>query len=241
MDAGAAFSRLVLGDREAEIDGSAPAVAPAEAVAAAWRRCAPELARRRSSFGWDENPDEAQRSPLLTALAALDDLERAALAAEAVGLDPTAIARALDVPGGEAEALLARGHAELGGLGRPADARCAAERARLAAARGRARTAHRDDCRAFAAALPGQRRALRGEAGRRRVEPADARALALRTLEPEGPRARLVVALAVLVLAGLGGFGVVSAVENASKGGGSDVITATPVGPLPPGVGPASP
>ncbi|MCW3011892.1 MAG: hypothetical protein JWO90_2296, partial [Solirubrobacterales bacterium] len=46
-------------------------------------------------------------------------------------------------------------------------------------------------------------------------------------------------ALAVLLAAGAAGFGVVSAFER--DRGKPGVVTATPVGPLPPGVGPGSP
>ncbi len=61
-------------------------------------------------------------------------------------------------------------------------------------------------------------------------------------LEPEERGPRIAVALAALLLGGLVGYGAVSALETPREGGrDSGVVTATPVGPLPPGVGPTKP
>ncbi|MGI8622912.1 MAG: hypothetical protein ACR2NB_05355, partial [Solirubrobacteraceae bacterium] len=61
-------------------------------------------------------------------------------------------------------------------------------------------------------------------------------------LEPKERGPRIAVDLAVLFLAGLAGFGIVSAFETPREGGGDPgVLTATPVGPLSPGVGPKKP
>jgi hypothetical protein len=61
-------------------------------------------------------------------------------------------------------------------------------------------------------------------------------------IEPKERGPRIAVALAVLLLAGLVGFGVVSAFETPREGGDDPgVVTATPVGPLPPGAKRAKP
>ena len=366
MSAAPAFCRLVLGDSEAAAAATADAVPTPPGrfaeIAGAWRACRPELERRRDALAWE---DATPRQPsLAVALAALPDLERGAVAAQALGLEPGEVEQALGAAPGAAQGLLARAHVRLGGFGPPAGAACAEERERLATAPEGTRTRHCADCRAFAAAVSEQRHELRRAAraeetapsgkrnrgprggsaaltlarvrsaatrpgaavsvlarvrsapssvGRSRSaaasvlarvrsapssvgrprsaaasilarvrsaasaarRPGAAAAVAARVrsaasaarrpgaaasavarlrsaasaaavtvgpiLEPKERGQRIAVALAVLLLAGLAGFGVVSAIETPRQGGGDGVVTATPVDPLPPGVGPTKP
>ncbi len=347
MSAALAFCRLVLGDQvaaTAAADAAVSGVDRVDEVAGAWLACASELERRRGALAWEDAAAAPGQPAVVSALAALGDLERAAVAAQALGLAPGAVEQALGTEAGAAPGLLARAHAAIGAFGRPADAACAEERERLAAAPGARRaprSKHCAECRAFAGAVGEQRRALRrfvegdavalglavlptsasaivsgtdapasarsadeaaadgartglgtpkgyararaalgsragavGEtarAGARTDDDAPARAgssrraraiaMSTHTLrragaaagprtavlargleEPAGRGPRAAVALAVVLLAGLVGFGAVSLLETPHRGGGdSDVITATPVGPLPPGVGPTQP
>lgn len=286
MSAAPAFCRLVLGDSVAGAAATNAAdAAPAcryrvDEVAGAWRACQPELERRRDELAWDDlTPGQ---SSLAAGLAALPDLERGAVAAQALDLTPGEVEQALGAGPGAARGLLARAHVGLAGFGRPAGAECAEERERLALAPDGTRTAHCADCRAFAVAADEQRLALRRAAGaaeaapgregdeeRRSGFPAAAarvrsvastagrpgsRAAAVararsaastslpRLLEPKERGPRIAVALTALLLGGLLGFGVVSALETPREGDGDPgVVTATPVGPLPPGVGPTRP
>lgn len=259
MDAGASFCRLMLGDTVAATDAaraSAIGVDAVDTVAGAWLACAPELGRRRDSLSWEEPHQDPALGPVVAGLAALADRERAAVIAQAVGLTAAELPAALGLEPGEGPALLARGHAGLAGLERPADPGCAAEREALAAdeaRRGRASTGHCDTCRAFAAALAEQRPALRkaarrappgaGTAARRtRLHVAFAPNGPLarrgqRVLEPRGRAGRTAVAVLVTVAAGAAGFGLVRVLEGGERRpGDSGQVTATPVEPLPPAV-----
>jgi hypothetical protein len=347
MSAAPSFCRLVLGDSVAVVaatdaaDAAPPPSGRVDEIAGAWRTCQPELERRRGTLTWEDTP--SREPSLAAALAALGDLERGAVAAQALGLEPGEVEQALGTDPGAAPGLLARAHVRLAGLGRPAGAACAEERERLASAPAGTSTEHCADCRTFAAAVSEQRLALRRAAGGQDAAPTarqdekppaasafgqvrsapspvarpaagasvvgrarSAAAAARRSgaaasvvervrsaastarrsdavtsvvarvrsaastawrsetatsavartrsaasaaavvvgpiLEPKERGPRIAVALAVLLLAGLAGFGVVSAFETPREGGGdSDVVTATPVGPLPPGVGPKKP
>jgi len=287
MPAAPAFRRLVLGSSEAAAaataaaDRASPPSDRVDEIAGAWRACQPELERRRDALAWE---DVTPGQPSLAAgLAALPDLERGAVVAQALGLEPREVEQALSTGPGAARGLLARAHASVADLGRPAGAECAEERERLASAPAGTGTEHCADCRAFAAAVSEQRLALRRAAGaegaasseerdgKPRVGAAAAAVARVRSaatrpgaassivarlrsaasaaavtaepiLEPKERGPRIAVALAVLLLAGLAGFGVVSALETPREGGGDPgVVTATPVGPLPPGVGPTKP
>lgn len=256
MSARAAFCRLVLGaDPAREAAAAARAVAGVDRVdevAGAWIACRAELERPGGdALAWDE-PEATE--PAAGGLAAVPGEERAALAAQALGLEPAGVEEALGLEAGVGAGLLARGHACLAGLGRPADAACAAERARLATARvrpGALRSRHCADCRAFGAAVAVQRPELRRmaeEAERGGGEEA-AEAAAPAGGDPAGPHPggrrergrRVAVAAAVLLVSGLIGFEVVSALETPRSHGSGGVVTATPVGPLPPGVGSTGP
>jgi hypothetical protein len=201
VDPGAAFSRLVLGEPAPVTSSAEPD--PVAAVAAAWRTCVPELERRRGALAWED----AEPATPSAALAGLPDLERGAVAAQAVGLGPQELEAALDTEVGAAPGLLARGHAALAGLGLPAGETCARERERLAVA-PRPSSGHCAACREFAAAVGPGRAALvlaaRGPRGPR-VDPARA-----------GARAVTVV---VVLAAAAAGFGVVSAFERDAAGG----------------------
>ncbi len=248
MDAGASFCRLMLGDTAAAAaaaDDAAPGSDAVDAVAGAWLACAPELARRRRALSWEEPAEDPALGPLAGRLATLPERERAAVVAQAVGLRPAELAPALGLEPEEGPGLLSRGHAALAGLGRPADRACAAEREELAAdeaRRGKASTSHCATCRAFAAALAEQRPALRAAAATARREaragagsssPGRGRGV----LEPRGRVGRTLVALAVTLAAGASTYGLVRVLDEEDGGqSGSGVITATPVGPLPPGV-----
>ena len=256
MDAGASFCRLMLGDTAAAADAaraSALGVDAIDSVAGAWLACAPELARRRESLSWGEQVEDAESGPVVAALATLPERERAAVIAQALGLSAPELSPALGLEPGEGPALLARGHARLAGLERPADPACAAEREALAtdeARRGLMSSSHCDTCRAFAAALAKQRPALRKAAkgaqpgadrpsrrARLRIVAAPGGPLARhgqRVLEPRGRVGRTVVAVLVTAAAGASGFGLVRALDDGERGSGE--VTATPVGPLPPGV-----
>jgi len=86
--------------------------------------------------------------------------------------------------------------------------------------------------------------AVAGALHRAREAPArpDVASALSRVLEPEARGPRIAVALAVVLLSGLAGYGAVSALETPREAGDdSGVVTATPVGPLPPGVGPTAP
>lgn len=255
MPVQSAFARLVLGDPDAAAAGE-PAPERVDAVAAAWRACAPELARRRSSLSWSAPAAPGREAPVTARLTGLPDLERGAVVAQALGLEPAEVERALDAEAGAAPGLLARAHAGLAGLGLPADRACGEERERVAGEGGA--STHCADCEAFTAAAREQRRALR-KAGRRAERDAEegertaaeaARGLGPaarrldRLVEPRGVLARTAVALAVLLVSGAAGFGLVRAYEAPGRGdsiGEDGVVTATPVGPLPPGVGPTTP
>ena len=285
------FCRLVLGlgpAAEAAAQAAAPGVDRVDAVAGAWLACSPELERRRATLSWEE----PQGGPAGLPLAALADLERAAVVAQALGLAQEEVEQALGAAPGAAPGLLARGHAALAGIGLPGGPACARERERMAVA-DRPRTDHDDACAGFATAVATQRAQLARLAGgashRQRwsvlravgtrstdrgpttdpdeldlaasVEPggglanprdsvgsdpfasvvARATGSARALLEPRGRRARVAVGLGVLVLAGVAGFGLTSAFERDERGAGDGVVTATPVGPLPPGVGPEAP
>ncbi len=168
MSAAPAFCRLVLGDAaaaDAAADAAAPAADRGDEIAGAWRACQPVLERRRDTLAWGTvAPGE---SPVVAGLAALLDLQRGVVAAQALGLEPHEIETALATGAGTAPGLLARAHARLAGLDQPADAACAAERERLAgvAAGDPGRTQHCADCRAFGGAVTEQRAALRRLAG----------------------------------------------------------------------------
>lgn len=214
-----------------------------------------QFARRRGALSWEEPSADPALGPVAAGLGGLPERERAAVVAQAVGLTPAELTPALGLEEGEGPALLARGHAALAGLGRPADRECAAEREALAAdeaRRGRAATGHCENCRAFAAALAAQRPELRraaARAGRPPARPAGGRGAvrgllaadgrvahrALALLEPRGRPARLGVALLVTAVASLSGFGLVRALDD-GRPAGPRVVTATPVEPLPPGV-----
>ncbi len=326
MSAAPAFCRLVLGDPEAAAsaaEAAAAATSPratrVEEIASAWRACQPELGRRRDVLAWEDVPAEPS---LAAGLAALGDLERGAVAAQALRLEPGEVEHALDVGPGAARGLILRAHVRLARLGPAAGAGCAEARERVATAPTGTGTEHCADCRAFASAVSAQRLALRQAAGAEEPAPggggsakspasavarartvasaarrpgaaasvvarvrsgasaarrpgaagsvvarvrsgasaarrpgaaaphvarvrsaASAAAVTLGpVIEPKERGPRIAVALAVLLLAGLVGFGVVSAFETPREGGDDPgVVTATPVGPLPPGVGRAKP
>ncbi len=285
MPAGATFCRLVLGDLQAAAaaaQAARPAADRVGEVTAAWVACAPELARRRAALSWEDPPVAPGTPPLVQRLQRLADTERAAVVAQALGLTPTEVERALGAGYGEAPGLLARGHAALAGLGRPDEERCRHERERLAV-EDTPRTTHADEgCWAFAEAVEDQRAVLQAIAGERPAgkpprppgtprlsrrgrraaspkRPAGAvgpvragrpkhvpatgtlpeRVSAVLDQTETGPR--VVVAVVVALLAGLAGFGAVSAFERDAPDRGSGVVTATPVGPLPPGVGATGP
>ncbi len=211
------FCRLVLGDGPAA-DAAAAAVAEGlsrdEALAAAWHACARELARRAAEFAWDDVVDD-EAAPIVR-LAALPAAERGALAARALGASPESVGRVLGVEAPEAAELLTRAHAGIGGGG--------SEEAPLVALRE-------------AVGVPAGGAA---DGGRPRP-PRRMRRPALPAL-PRRPAAlpprvvQGIVALVVLLAAGVAGYEAVSALEGHGASGGSQVVTATPVGPLPPGV-----
>jgi hypothetical protein len=234
-----AFCGLVLGEPGAVSSAAVPAVSEQGSLAGlqvAWPACEEELARRRGSLAWDEPPG-AEGGTAVARLPAVPERERAALAAQAVGLGVEDVEQLLGVGPGEGERLLARGHAALSGLGRPAGEACAAAQAGLAVGRGE-RRAHCAECAAFGRAVADQRSALCRAAG---VAPGPPVATGSRRppLGPSGPGGRVAIGLVVLLVSGLAGFGVVrTVVRPAGSGGGDGVVTATPVRPVPPGVNP---
>lgn len=326
MSAASAFCRLVLGDpvaaasaAEAAAAATSPRATRVEEIASAWRACQPELERRRDILAWEDVPGEPS---LAAGLAALGDRERAAVAAQAFGLESGEVEHALGAGPGAARGLILRAHVRLARLGPAAGTGCAEARERVATAPTGTGTEHCADCRAFASAVSEQRLALRRAAGAEELAPSGGRgakpsagppasavarvrsaassarrsdaatsvvarvrsgasaarrsdaaasvvarvrsgASAARrsdaatrvrsaasaaavtlgpVLEPKERVPRIAVALAVLLLAGLMGFGVVSALETPREGGGDPgIVTATPVGPLPPGVGRTKP
>lgn len=261
MPTQAAFMRLVLGDPGAA-DPPEPGTDRVDAVAGAWRACLPELARRRASLSWSE---PAIAGTVEQRLAGLPDLERGAVVAQAFALDPGEIEQAIGAEPGAAPGLLARAHAALVGARRPADRACAEERERVAVGGRAGRSPHCEDCAAFAELASAQRRELRRaakqaerdaggeqreaegaqrEAARTAAGMSPAAAALDRVVEPRGLLARLAVGLVVLVACAAAGFGLVRAWEAPGRGdsiGDDGVVTATPVGPLPPGVGPTVP
>ena len=188
-------------------DGAAQ-VADGAPLAEAWTACEAALARRRGQLAWEQPP-----APGLAArLAGLGDRERGAVAARALGASPEETARALRLAPDEVPALLARAHAGLAEPGQaPGDG---------------------------AAQLPALRALAGVEApdGRRATGARGAGAIRLARSEPTGRAARLAVALAVLLLAAGAGYAAVSAVQGEAPARDPEVVTATPVGPLPPGV-----
>lgn len=171
------FCRLVLGSPEAAAtaaDAAAPGVDRIDEVAGAWLACRPELERRRGALAWGETAS-GQSQDVVAGLAALGELERAAVAAQALGLEPREIEQALGAEPGTARGLLSRAHARLAGLAGAADAACVRERERLAyapAARRSTRADHCAKCRAFRLAVDQQRLELRRAAGGEPVGPA---------------------------------------------------------------------
>ncbi len=170
MSVAPAFCRLVLGTPEAAAAAAAaatPGVDRVDEIAGAWLACRAELERRGDALAWGDVASGQSRG-VVAGLVALPDLERGAVAAQAPGLEPDDIERALGTEPGAARGLLARAHAGLAGLPVAAGAVCVQERERLAyapAARG-ARTAdHCAECRAFRAAVDEQRLELRRAAG----------------------------------------------------------------------------
>lgn len=220
------FCRLVLGDGP-DADAAAAAAGDADrpreqALAAAWAACGPALQRRPGRL------TGAAGAPggVAAALGERPAIERAALAAEALGASPEEAARAFGEDPSEVASLLARAHLAL--AGGVAGSGAAEHRAALRELVG---LAPEPDAR------PRRRGAAVATAGKRpggRLAPL--RALAATPVELRGAPGRVLAAVAVVLIAGLAGYLAVSAIRGGRASGDPQVVTATPVGPLPPGV-----
>jgi hypothetical protein len=227
------FCRLVLGDgpaaRVAADAAGGPEEQPrAQELAAAWAACSPELARRDVTLTWGA---DAPSGALADLLASRPAPERAALAAEALGAPPEEIARMLDTEPAAVGALLARAHLALAGTAAGADA-----------------ASHRAALRALVDLEPeppaGRRRAAATaavtDAEGPRITPREAlatlRTLGATRIEVSTAWGRALVATAVILIAGLSGYIAVSIIHSAQQAQDPQVVTGTPVGPLPPGV-----
>jgi hypothetical protein len=226
------FCRLVLGDgpaaRVAADAAGGPEEQPrAQELKAAWAACSPELARRDATLTWGA---EAPSGAVADLLASRPAPERAALAAEALAAPPEEIARMLDTEPAAVGALLARAHLALAGPVAGADA-----------------ASHRAALRALVDLEPeppaGRRRAAATavrDAQSPRITPREAlatlRTLGATRIEVSTAWGRALVATAVILIAGLSGYIAVSIIHSAQQAQDPRVVTATPVGPLPPGV-----